>query len=285
MVFTHILDSVVVSPADADGRKSEEIKRIGPQLSLKELMSPFGLSKGRLNGAHAIRDSSSHRYDQPLISSSQKQSTARVGEPVVIVGPEHNFLRSRECKYSKESLRLHVQKADDTKPEYSDSRSHGLRETPPANESHRDSSSEIQTAPFSKESHFLLPRKEATGANLSGTIKPQTTIYNYSYTQTPSMSSPKCYKQLSRRSRSIAIKCPQPLGHGVMVEDDSASNERMYDWATWRMYNRIVDHRRNQRLPSPSMPQPGVYTTSNATTIPHAAIDDYDHGEVFEMEI
>jgi len=63
------------------------------------------------------------------------------------------------------------------------------------------------------------------------------------------------------RSQSIAI---HPNKHGSkgldyycsnemsrfsnsMVED-SSYHERLYDSATWRMYNRIIDHRRNQRI-------------------------------------
>mmetsp|Transcript_34973 Transcript_34973/g.69441 ORF Transcript_34973/g.69441 Transcript_34973/m.69441 type:complete len:306 (-) Transcript_34973:165-1082(-) len=305
MVFTHALDSVMVSSSDAeDGHRLEEIKGTGPQLSLKDLMSPFSLSKGRLTAAHAIRNSSCHRCDQTLSTSTSKRpSTSRIDSPVVIVGPEHNFVRRRE--YSKESFPLHVQKADvgfgltlpegGTKfrqPEHSDSRPHGLRVTPVANESHRDSSSEIQTVPFSQNPHFRFPRKEATRTGTSTStisgIKPQTATFGCA--KATIMSSPKCHKPLNRRSRSIAIKSPQLLGHvsqadTVAAEEDSASNERMYDWATWRMYNRIVDHRRNQRLSSPSLVQPEASTALSTMAISHTALDDYDHGEVFEMEI
>lgn len=295
MVFKHVLDSVVVSAPERDGNQPEEIKTTGPQLSLKDLVSPFGLSKGRFAGSHAIRNSPSLPCGQ-CNASSQKSSTSRV-----IVGPEHNFVRRRE--YSKESSMLRVQRSDTTKslpsqgtkfrqPEYSDTRPHGLRETPLANESLPDSSSEIQTAPFSHEPLFPLRNKEATSS--ASSIKQQTNHNNIhntgNHTQSPIMSSPKCYKQLNRRSRSIAIKSPQPLPHvshadAMAAEEDSASTERMYDWATWRMYNRIVDHRRNQRMSSPSLAQPEATITSTAMTLPHTTQDDYDHGEVFEMEM
>lgn len=299
MVFTHVIDSVIASSSDAEGHQSEQIKRTGPQLSLKELMSPFGLSKGRLTSPHAIRICSSHLCDQTS-SSSQKPSTSRgSSSPVVIVGPEHNFVRRRD--YSKESFQVHLQTTDVTEglpgpgtkfrqPEYSDSRPHGLRETPLAHESHPDSSSEIQNAPFSHGPTFRLPWKEVTDKIIKQQTTTATRTSSYYQTQTSSMSSPKCYKQLNRRSRSIAIKSPQPLCHvsqadTMAAEEDSASNERMYDWATWRMYNRIVDHRRNQRLSLPSLSQPEASTASNAITLPQTALDDYDHGEVFEMEI
>lgn len=46
------------------------------------------------------------------------------------------------------------------------------------------------------------------------------------------------------RSRAIAIRRKPERSEGS--ESDS-SDEHMYDWATWRMYNRIIDHR--QRHP------------------------------------
>jgi hypothetical protein len=63
------------------------------------------------------------------------------------------------------------------------------------------------------------------------------------------------------RSRAIAIKrrSNHPYYYGTTTLDGTSStdefpssqsehsSERMYDWATWRMYNRIVDHRRNQQ--------------------------------------
>lgn len=89
-----------------------------------------------------------------------------------------------------------------------------------------------------------------------------------------SVSSSNSKSPQGRRSRSIAIKNAtayysyhQPgnatsasQSELLAAEEDSVSNERMYDWATWRMYNRIIDHRRNQqqqkqqqtRLPSSS---------------------------------
>lgn len=48
------------------------------------------------------------------------------------------------------------------------------------------------------------------------------------------------------RSKSIAIVKKRP--ESVVMDDNimqtCSSMERMYDWATWRMYNRITDHRR-----------------------------------------
>lgn len=302
MVFTHVLDSVIVSSSHA-GRPTEEIKRTGPQLSLKDLVSPFGLRKARFTDVHATRDSSSLRCHQAnTFTSSSTTSTSPV-----IVGPEHNFVRRRVCQYSKESFSAHVPKPDVTATglpnpgtkfwQFSDSRPHAFRGTPVANESHhRDSSSEIQTAPFSQEPLSRLPNQEVITKRQT-TSTTSTGIYSHSqHHQTPTalsqstMSSPKCYKQMSRRSRSIAIKSPQAFGHvlqsdTIAAEEDSASTERMYDWATWRMYNRIVDHRRNQRLSSPSLPQPEPSTTSNAMIMPHTTLDDFDDGEVFEMEI
>ena len=85
-----------------------------------------------------------------------------------------------------------------------------------------------------------------------------------------------------RASRSIAIKnnyCTGGTSSAIRqldllaAEEDSVSNERMYDCATWRMYNRIVDHRRNQHhaLSSSStrrgfLPASCTSATTTATT-------------------
>jgi hypothetical protein len=94
------------------------------------------------------------------------------------------------------------------------------------------------------------------------------------------------------RSRSIAIKrthhrCAEELAASQTEE----SNERMYNWATWRMYNRIVDHRRYQNFGAPgplpvsaphSKPQPAqdsdLWSSIGSSDLA------YD-GEVFELEI
>lgn len=62
----------------------------------------------------------------------------------------------------------------------------------------------------------------------------------------------------ARRSRAIAIKRPNASTNAhstssIGDKDDgeqpvSASAERMYDWATWRMYERITEHRRRHPI-------------------------------------
>jgi len=59
--------------------------------------------------------------------------------------------------------------------------------------------------------------------------------------------------QTTRRSRAIAIRRHQ---NNAFQNDDhdppaSVTTERMYDWATWRMYHRITDHRRRHPIKSP----------------------------------
>jgi hypothetical protein len=62
---------------------------------------------------------------------------------------------------------------------------------------------------------------------------------------------------LRPRSRAIAIQRPRKAinskgygwgGPAPSSYSDEESNEHMYDSATWRMYHRIVDHRKSQRL-------------------------------------
>jgi hypothetical protein len=91
------------------------------------------------------------------------------------------------------------------------------------------------------------------------------------------------------RSRSIAIKRTHRCAEELAASQTEESNERMYDWATWRMYNRIVDHRRYQNFGPPgplpvsvphSTPQPGQ--DSNLSI---GSSDLTYDGGVFELEI
>jgi hypothetical protein len=107
----------------------------------------------------------------------------------------------------------------------------------------------------------------------------------------------KCEKSsmnhMRPRSRAIAIK------HSSMDADsDSSGDAMMYDLATWRMYNLIQDHRRNQEFTvtgtpvSSSSTQRGVVEIgrifhTSAPQAPSMTASDvglYD-GEVFELEM
>jgi hypothetical protein len=111
--------------------------------------------------------------------------------------------------------------------------------------------------------------------------------------------------------RSRAIRIERSSKHDVSnrnVDDDfdeipgSGSTERMYEWATWRMYNRITDHR--QRHPvkispddtsSAGAPHAPQWSHSYGNTnLPHHETNcrsqeqDQDYffdGEVFDLEI
>jgi hypothetical protein len=95
------------------------------------------------------------------------------------------------------------------------------------------------------------------------------------------------------RSRAIAIKNRDPCAEDSTSSQNEATSERMYDWATWRMYNRIADHRRNQRLSVPSsLPSPAEQPDSlreqhmTFTSNRHLLSSDYvQDGEVFELDI
>jgi hypothetical protein len=75
----------------------------------------------------------------------------------------------------------------------------------------------------------------------------------------------------------------------------SEDNAATYEWATWRMYHRIVEHRLSQRSlsststcdahpsPRPSEIAPQAFPTQQPSA-PEAPPREYE-GEVFEMEI
>lgn len=108
--------------------------------------------------------------------------------------------------------------------------------------------------------------------------------------------SPQGYQ---RRSCAIAIKRQNSSSYNyteqndLLIAEEEETNERMYDWATWRMYNRIIDHRRNQHLTPRSGSQESLVTSPPVQeTFPttNLAVDtfsnDYIHdGEVFELDI
>jgi hypothetical protein len=94
------------------------------------------------------------------------------------------------------------------------------------------------------------------------------------------------------RSRAIAIKNRDRCAEDLASSQNEATSERMYDWATWRMYNRIVDHRRNQMFSAPSslpspVDQPDSLHEQNMTFASnYLPSSDYVHdGEVFELDI
>jgi hypothetical protein len=117
------------------------------------------------------------------------------------------------------------------------------------------------------------------------------------------------------RSAAIAITRDPHTSAAAVVDDDVASADRTYDWATWRMYNRIVDHRLKHPIKHPqavaatasspenpevatiieddsrfppvrkgsSMPPPSVYDCRHEI-VPVPEDDEMD-GEIFDFEL
>lgn len=100
------------------------------------------------------------------------------------------------------------------------------------------------------------------------------------------------------RSKSIMIK--QSRGHDDADQLDNSA-ERIYDWATWRMYHRITSARRSRasvapiinKIPSPATAvhsKPMDDSLPNRSDGPHnmerslASIDYSEDGEVFEID-
>ena len=97
------------------------------------------------------------------------------------------------------------------------------------------------------------------------------------------------------KSKAIAIKRNNRYPEECSASLSEASSERMYDWATWRMYNRIVDHRRNQRQTTRTSLPPLAMDNHANQLLPHPDMHadrfesrgaaDYIHeGEVFELD-
>ena len=91
------------------------------------------------------------------------------------------------------------------------------------------------------------------------------------------------------RSSAIAIKRHDRCAEDLALSQNKASSKKMYDWATWQMYNRIVDHRRNQSfntaLPTANdEPEPCHDERVDMSSRSHLSSDYYE-GEVFELDI
>ena len=103
------------------------------------------------------------------------------------------------------------------------------------------------------------------------------------------------------RSRAIAIHPSKTLHPADLEEQHEQESVRIYDQATWRMYNRIVDHRRNnQAATAQTHSQPTVvsdnYQTLRSLQALHDDLDfrsnnidgeDYqaEDGEIFQLDL
>jgi hypothetical protein len=106
----------------------------------------------------------------------------------------------------------------------------------------------------------------------------------------------------SRRVRSRAIAIKRPSTNEQLDEIRQSTVAAEYDWATWRMYNRIIDHRQRYPLnyhPNDSMSREDQSSTSAAghgtkestfpqefENLPVSSEPTYpEYGEVFELDL
>jgi hypothetical protein len=79
------------------------------------------------------------------------------------------------------------------------------------------------------------------------------------------------------RSRAIRIKRTSQQASKSNVDDLDdipGSSNIMYDWATWRMYNRIVDHRDKYPIKASQETVPGDVDVEQRA---HVASSQWDH--------
>ena len=329
MVFNRAFESLR-SPGIASGNPSEGIKASGAHLSLNDLIGPRrNQSSAAVN--NLLKDAC---IDFDFRDLSTASSTSGTGSPV-IVATQHHQLRTirhqgrttsnvpRTDNSNREQLRLPRFDEKFSVPEYSD-RLDGSKSTVVVTqeESCRDSASVARCTPFLAGALFRESMHEVTKLpefkpSQAKALPPKSSSSSATHAKSimsspQNPSSPSSPTLQSRpRSRSIAIKNPRPSSgyypgtsasqlELVAAEEDSVSNERMYDWATWRMYNRIVDHRRSQCISSSSQQQaagtsrssiatdPPVYSFGGAMNVPLDSISPtnyvYDE-EVFELDI
>jgi hypothetical protein len=342
------------------------LKKSGTELSLLDLLSPF---PARRDVLLTIGDGEEEKEE----ASREPSSSSETQPAAVVLGPEHNRVRSVRGEGAgpqADHIRLPFDSGKFGVPEQSSAcTSDGARLTatrsrvlivpgvsrtrtmnngrnrvvgvPPKEES-RGVSAQILAPLRSRRREVLFPGRTTTTTTSAVEIHrrasqiharssasfSQISPHATSTTSTPAitptkrkpiaMSSPASSitksPQGRRSSRSIAIKNPHTSSSGyysvgmnnsqselLAAEEDSISNERMYDWATWRMYNRIVDHRRkNQQFSSSSrggssmmnnnasmmMDPSSIFALGGSMNAPPRGSADYIHeGEVFELDI
>ena len=96
---------------------------------------------------------------------------------------------------------------------------------------------------------------------------------------------------------SLTMDTPGVLENDRLLENvdlnsaaEEESNTRMYDMATWRMYNRIVDHRKHQYFTSHHSTEESVRTDQMGYPISQSMLvselsSDCLPDEVFELEM
>ncbi|CAB9498384.1 expressed unknown protein [Seminavis robusta] len=100
------------------------------------------------------------------------------------------------------------------------------------------------------------------------------------------------------RSKAIAITRKRDDTHVVddHIMQTCSSMERMYDWATWKMYERITYHRRHYPVRYSSEatsvtpryntdPPPSASEEKGTDEVDHAKPERYFDGEIFDLEI
>lgn len=172
-----------------------------------------------------------------------------------------------------------------------------MTESTASSRRHHDFSQSTKSKTFHHNMHLL---HETNGSNAFNTIQYPNSMM-MSRAVTPEVAAHHGAHPPRPKSESIAIKRSREDEDSFNSEH---STERMYDWATWRMYHRITNARRYRVatvLPDvsykhnasilrvPAMPPRESISASHHDDdhTPHSmmSLDYSDQGEVFEIEI
>jgi hypothetical protein len=179
---------------------------------------------------------------------------------------------------------------------YTPSGSLGFEETnnsraPTINSSCASAWRTLLMSPFQNHSHnknrTINPELSTMSATSTARGIPRTN------TMSPHQGSPsETLRSTRRRSQAIAIK---RKSGSQFSENDSSDEDNGYaaecEWATWRMYNRIVDHRQKHPVSSDyDIASQAAEDNTFAFPVMHAAPDTrFDdeplEGEVFDLEL
>lgn len=290
------------------GDSTRKLKTSASHFSLVDLFSPFSpenQTAARLNASNTVTGEASRSsvssgpMSRPLTKTVLMPNTSmfhrRKGSRPVNTGCRPDESELPRTEYSERILRLERTATESSTVEISP----------------LDSPASPHTWDSRHESFSMRTLPSGTGAHPASSHFSQLATQNIIDHKMNKSSPSQMYSQ-GRRSQPIAIKTTlssssyDPYLHSSSSledrerQEEELTNEQLYDLSTWRMYNRIVDHRRTQQLAMAGTPSvshstpsylplalgssyaPERHVPSSGTT---PTFMDELEGEVFEFEI
>jgi len=296
------------------GDSTRKLKTSASQFSLVDLLSPFSPENQRSPRSKASKTVSGETSRSSITSGPLPRPSTktllmphtsvfhrRKGSRPVISGYRPDESEFPRTEYSERIPRL----------ERTATESSTLIQSSRVGNSPLNSPASPHTWDSGHESFSMRTLPPRTGSDPASSHFSQPATHNIINNKMNNSSPSQSFSQ-GRRSQPIAIKTTSSsssydafLHSSSSLEDrerreEELTNEQLYDLATWRMYNRIVDHRRTQQLAMAGKPSVSHSTTSYLPLASGSSYSPERHvpssgttptfmdeleGEVFEFEI